>query len=100
VPRGDEISLPKRELRQKKNMSFSLGDKHPSYSTVKNWLARFRTGHLSTKDERSGRPTQVILPENMDAIIPSSWMIEEYLPKRQQRLWQYPKKEYIVFMRF
>jgi transposase len=49
------------------DMSVTLGDKHPS--TVKNWVARFRTGHLSTEDEeRSGRPTQVTIPENVDAI--------------------------------
>jgi transposase len=37
--------------------------------TVKNWFARFRTGHLSTEGkERSGRPTQVTVPENVDAI--------------------------------
>jgi transposase len=36
------------------DMSVTLGDKHPS--TVKNWVARFRTGHLSTEDEEcSGR---------------------------------------------
>jgi transposase len=47
----------------------TLGDKHPSYSTVKNWDARFRTGHLSTEDEEhSERPTQVTNPENVDAI--------------------------------
>jgi transposase len=40
-------------------MLVTLGDKCPSYSTVKNWVARFRTGHSSTKDEkRSGRPTK------------------------------------------
>jgi hypothetical protein len=40
-----------------------------SYSTVKNWGARFRTSHLSTEDkERSGGPTQVTISENMDAI--------------------------------
>jgi transposase len=51
------------------DMSITLADKHPSYSTVKNWVARFRTGYLSTKDEeRSGRPTQVTIPENMDVI--------------------------------
>jgi transposase len=43
--------------------------KHPTYSTVKNWIARFTIGHLSTKDEEcSGRPTQVTVPENVDAI--------------------------------
>jgi transposase len=50
-------------------MSVTLRDKLPSYFTVKNSVARFRTGHLSTEDEeRSGRPTQVTIPENMDAI--------------------------------
>jgi transposase len=55
----------------KKNtmMSVTIIDKCPSYSTAENWVARFRTGHLSTKDkERSGRPTQVTIPENVDAI--------------------------------
>jgi transposase len=47
-------------------MSVTLHDKRPSYSTVKNWVVRFRTEHLSTKDEeRSGRPTQVTIPENV-----------------------------------
>jgi transposase len=51
------------------NMSVTLGDKRPSYSTVRNWVARFRTGHLSTEDEeRSGRSTQVTIPENVGAI--------------------------------
>jgi transposase len=50
-------------------MLIALGDKCPSYSTFKNWVARIRTGLLSTEDEeRSGRPTQVTIPENMDTI--------------------------------
>jgi transposase len=50
-------------------MSVTLGDKHPSYSTVKNLVARFRTGYLGTEDEElSRRPTQVTIPENVDAI--------------------------------
>jgi transposase len=49
-------------------MSVTICDKCPSYSTVKNWVARFRTRHLSTQDERSGRPTQATIPENEDAI--------------------------------
>jgi transposase len=45
------------------DMSVTLGDTHPSYSTDKNWVAMFRTGHLNTEDEeRSGRPTQVTIP--------------------------------------
>jgi hypothetical protein len=32
------------------DMPVTLGDKCPSYSTVKNWVARSRTGHLSTED--------------------------------------------------
>jgi hypothetical protein len=51
------------------DMSVTLHDKRLSYSTVKNWVAEFRRGHLSTEDEEhSGRPTQATIPENMDAI--------------------------------
>jgi hypothetical protein len=62
--------LSKRELGQRKNydMSGTLGDKRLSYSKTKNWIATFRTGHLSIEDKRSGRPTQVTIPENVDAI--------------------------------
>jgi transposase len=69
VLRGYEISFLKRELGpKKKNYDMSV-DKRPSYFIVKNWVARFRTGHLRSEDEeRSGRPTQVAIPENMDAI--------------------------------
>jgi hypothetical protein len=50
-------------------MSVTLGDKRPSNSTAQKWVATFRTGHLSTEDEeRSGIPTLVSLPENMDTI--------------------------------
>jgi hypothetical protein len=50
-------------------MSVTLGDKRPSYSTVKNWVARFRRGNLKTKDEElSGRPTQVTIPVNVETI--------------------------------
>jgi transposase len=50
-------------------MLVTLGDTRPSYSTVKSWVAKFRAGHLSTEDEEcSGRPTRVIIPENVDAI--------------------------------
>jgi hypothetical protein len=46
-----------------------FGDRRLFYCTVKNWVAGFRTGHLSTEDEeRCGRPTQMIVPENVDAI--------------------------------
>jgi transposase len=51
------------------DMSVTLRDNRPSYSTVKNWVSRFRTGHLSAEDEeRSGRATQVTNPENADVI--------------------------------
>jgi hypothetical protein len=34
-----------------------------------NWIAGFRTGHLSAEDEeRSERTTHVTVPENMDAL--------------------------------
>jgi transposase len=50
-------------------MSVKLSDKCPSYSTVKNWVAWFRTGYLSTEDkECSGRPTKVTIPKKVDTI--------------------------------
>jgi hypothetical protein len=46
-----------------------LVDKPPFYSTVKNWVPRYRTGHLNTENEEcSWRPTQVTIPENVEAI--------------------------------
>jgi transposase len=70
VVSGDEIFFLKGNSAKKiyDDMSVTLGDKRPSYSTVKNWVARFRTGHLSTEDERSRRTTQETVPENVDAI--------------------------------
>jgi hypothetical protein len=51
-------------------MSVTLADKRPFYIIVKNWVARFRTGHLSTEDEeRSERPTQVTVLEHVNAIL-------------------------------
>jgi hypothetical protein len=71
---GDEISslkgyLPPPPKKNYDDMSVALGDKRPSYSTVKSCPAGFRTGHINTEDEqRSGRPTQVTIPENVNAI--------------------------------
>jgi hypothetical protein len=82
MPSCDEISLLKRELGKKiyDDMSVTLGDKRPSYFTVKTWIARFRTEHLSTEEEeeRSGRSTQESIPENMDAVHSMIWTMEEY----------------------
>jgi hypothetical protein len=51
------------------DISVTFGDIRSSYSTLKNCVATFRTGHLSTEDEElSGRPTQVTIPVNVDAI--------------------------------
>jgi hypothetical protein len=51
------------------DMSVILGEKSPSYSTVKNSVARFKTGHFSTEDEdRPGGPLVVTVPENVDAV--------------------------------
>jgi transposase len=61
--------LLKGNSAKKNYMSVALGDKCPYFSTVKTWVAKFRTGHLDTEDEESsGRPTQVTIPENVDAI--------------------------------
>jgi hypothetical protein len=51
------------------DMSVTLGDKRPSYSTVKNVVVRFKRGYLSTEgDRRSGRPTQQTAAGNVDTI--------------------------------
>jgi predicted HTH transcriptional regulator len=50
-------------------MSVTLGDTSRSYSTAKSWDVRFRTGYFSTEDEnRSGRPSQTKIPENVHVI--------------------------------
>jgi hypothetical protein len=37
---------------------------------MKNWVAGFRAGHFSTEgQECSGAPTEVTIPENLDAIL-------------------------------
>jgi transposase len=96
VPSSDEISISKRELDQKiyDNMSVTLRDKRPSYSTVTNWVARFRTGHLSTEDEEcSGRPAQVTIPENVDDIHSMILDDRRMSAKKIARPWRYPEKE-------
>jgi histone-lysine N-methyltransferase SETMAR len=51
------------------DMSVTSGEKSPSYSTVKNWVAPFKTGNFSTEDEdRTGRPLVITVPEDVDAI--------------------------------
>jgi transposase len=57
---GDFIAEDCQAKKKKyRGMSVTLGDKIPSFCTVKNWVAGFRTRHLKTEDEeRSGRPTK------------------------------------------
>lgn len=46
-----------------------LKDNCPSYSTVKTWVSRFRTGHFEVTDEaRSGRPISATDAGNIDAV--------------------------------
>lgn len=47
----------------------TLGDKCPSYSCVKTWISRFKTGHLTIEDEpRSGRSTTATDQKTCDAV--------------------------------
>jgi transposase len=75
------------------NLSVTSGDKCQSYSTVKNWVARFGTGHLSTEDEYSGRPTQVTIPENVDTVHSMILDNREYPVRRHKRPLQYLEKK-------
>ena len=52
--------------RQKKE---TLGERAPSYATVKNWVAQFKCGDFSTCDApRPGRPKTVTTPVIIDQI--------------------------------
>jgi hypothetical protein len=71
------------------------GKKKKYYDMNLKLVARFRTGHLSTADEkRSGRPTQVTIPGYMDVIHSmnlddrriSTKMIAETLAISQERI--------------
>jgi hypothetical protein len=56
------------------DMSFTLGEKSPSYSTVQDWVTRFKTGQLSTDNEDCpGWPLVVPVPENVDDIHSMIW---------------------------
>ena len=61
------------------DMSITLGEKSPSYLTVKNWVARCKTEHFSTEGKDCPRKaTLVTVPENVDAIhsmIVADWRI-------------------------
>jgi transposase len=72
MPNRDKIPFLKREHCQKiGDTSVTLGEKHSSYSTDKNWVARFRTGHLSTEDEeRSGRSNEAKFQKTWMSFIP------------------------------
>jgi hypothetical protein len=63
------LFLKENSAKKIYDMSVILGEKRPSYCTVKNWVAGFGTGHLSTEDKKhSERQTQATVPENVDAI--------------------------------
>lgn len=51
------------------NLEKTYGKSKPSYSTVKNWVAKFKTGHMSTLDEpRTGRPNDAISNKEVEKI--------------------------------
>ncbi|UYV68490.1 hypothetical protein LAZ67_5004488 [Cordylochernes scorpioides] len=51
------------------DMVDTLRENAPSYSTVKEWVAAFKLGRISTEDEhRPGRPVESVTQENIDKI--------------------------------
>ncbi|XP_041364246.1 uncharacterized protein LOC121379629 [Gigantopelta aegis] len=52
------------------DISETLGDDAPSYSTIKQWCADSIRGRTSTEDNpRSGRPCEVSIDENVNAVL-------------------------------
>jgi hypothetical protein len=85
VPGGDNYIFLKKELGLKiyENMSVTLGDKRPSYSTDKKLVARFRTGHVSTESKNVlGYQLKCQFQKIWMLFIPQSWTNEDYLLKR------------------
>ena len=51
------------------DMSTTLGDSAPSYSTVKRWAALFKAGRESLEDdERSGRPSTSVNEDTIEKV--------------------------------
>lgn len=51
------------------DMTETLGESAPSYTTVKKWVAEFKRGRESIEDDpRSGRPTTSTTPENIHKV--------------------------------
>uniref|UniRef100_A0A6M2DT53 Putative histone-lysine n-methyltransferase setmar-like protein n=1 Tax=Xenopsylla cheopis TaxID=163159 RepID=A0A6M2DT53_XENCH len=61
--------IGKNASEAKKSLDKHYPKSAPDYHVVKYWFAKFKTGHMGTKDdERSGRPKEVVTPENIKKI--------------------------------
>ena len=57
------------ESQTLERLTQAIGDLAPSRATVFRWFAEFKSGRTSLKDEeRSGRPTSVVIEENISAM--------------------------------
>jgi hypothetical protein len=67
---GEDPFLTRKTAKETDDdMSGILGEKSPSYLTVKNRVAQFKTGHFNTENgDHPGRPLVVTVPENVDAV--------------------------------
>ena len=78
-------------------LKFLIGDKAPSYSTVKNWLNAFTRGRLSLKAKvREGHPKMAIVPENIDAVR-ELIMQDRHVTYRQRHPWAFLSPAYIQY---
>jgi hypothetical protein len=69
VHSSNEDPVPQRGGQPKKLMISYITLISSSYLTVKNWVARSKTGHFSTEDEdHPGRALLVTALENVDAV--------------------------------
>lgn len=57
----DHFKSGKTAIEIENYMKNLYGDSKPSYSTIKRWVASFKTGHTNTQNEaRTGHPISAI----------------------------------------
>ncbi|KAG6439355.1 hypothetical protein O3G_MSEX000703 [Manduca sexta] len=70
------FSMNKNTIETKVWLDKCYENSAPSKATVKRWFAEFKRGHTDTNDvEHSGRPNEVVIPNNIKKYTKSFWKI-------------------------